>query len=172
MWKECRKTVKTVCWLYPSLTLEATIPASANDFFFFHDFVNKSLILHKKPLPAVESHAHSCSVKKTANIRKRCNQVPRMTQDDTWDSNHHQQETRGQPFPSRWPQGSNEQTRMHQKHKIPNKHKWSKPQTKMPSVDNYPPTHDDTVHQRSTATPTCINSVLLWCKCVWLIQLC
>ena len=30
---------------------------------------------------------------------------------------HHQQEPRGQPFPSRWPQGSNEQVRKHEKHK-------------------------------------------------------
>ena len=29
---------------------------------------------------------------------------------------HHKQEPRGQSFPSRWPQGSNEQTRKHDKH--------------------------------------------------------
>ena len=30
---------------------------------------------------------------------------------------NHKQESRAQPFPSRWPQGSNEQTRKHEKHK-------------------------------------------------------
>ena len=29
----------------------------------------------------------------------------------------HQQEPRGQPFPSRWPQGSNKQTQKLEKHK-------------------------------------------------------
>ena len=37
---------------------------------------------------------------------------------------HHQQEPRGQPFPSRWPQGSSEQTRKHENNKT-QKHKWS-----------------------------------------------
>ena len=45
-------------------------------------------------------------VRKTAKIRKRYNQVPHLTQDTTWESNkkynkHHQQEPRGQPFPSK-----------------------------------------------------------------------
>ena len=41
---------------------------------------------------------------------------PHLTQDTTWESNkntinfNHQQEPRGQPFPSRWPQGSNKHT--------------------------------------------------------------
>ena len=42
--------------------------------------------------------------------------------DTTWESDkntikHHKQEPIGQPFPIRWPQGSNEQTRKHEKHK-------------------------------------------------------
>ena len=46
----------------------------------------------------------------------RYNQVPHLTQDATSESEkntikHHKPEPRGQPFPSRWPQGSNEQTR-------------------------------------------------------------
>ena len=53
-----------------------------------------------------------------AKIRNRYNQVPRLTQDTTWESvtntiKHHKQEPRGQPFPNRGPQGSNEQTRKH-----------------------------------------------------------
>ena len=63
-----------------------------------------------------------------AKIRKLYNQVPHLTQDTTRESNkynkHHQQEPRGQPFPSRWPQGSNEQVQKREKHKI-QKHKWS-----------------------------------------------
>ena len=40
----------------------------------------------------------------------------------TWESDkdtikYHKQEPKGQPLPSRWPQGSNEQTRKHDKHK-------------------------------------------------------
>ena len=47
------------------------------------------------------------------------NQVPHLAQDTTWKSDkitirHHKQEPRGQPLPSRWPQGSNEQ--IHRKH--------------------------------------------------------
>ena len=60
-------------------------------------------------------------VRKAANIRNRYNQVPHLTQDTTWeiDKNrikHHKWEPRGQPFPSRWPQGSNEETRKNDKH--------------------------------------------------------
>ena len=60
--------------------------------------------------------------KKLSKIRYRYNQVPHLTQDTTLeiDANtikHHKREPRGQPFPSRWPQGSNEQTRKHDKHK-------------------------------------------------------
>ena len=38
----------------------------------------------------------------------------------TWQNTnkHNEQEPRGQPFPSRWPQGSNEQMRKHDKHAI------------------------------------------------------
>ena len=48
-----------------------------------------------------------------------------MTQDITWESDkntieHHKREPRGQPFPSSRPQGSNEQTRKHDKHKTNN----------------------------------------------------
>ena len=61
-------------------------------------------------------------VKKAAKIRNRYNQVPHLTQDTTWESDkntfkHHKQDPRGQPFPSRWSQGSNEQTQKHDKHK-------------------------------------------------------
>ena len=48
-----------------------------------------------------------------AKIRNQYNQVPYLTQDTTWKSDentikHYKQEPRGQPFPSRWPQGSND----------------------------------------------------------------
>ena len=62
-------------------------------------------------------------VRKAAKIGNRYNQVPQvLSEDTTWESdkntiNHHKQEQRGQPFPSRWPQGSNEQMRKHEKHK-------------------------------------------------------
>ena len=44
--------------------------------------------------------------KKAAKIRTPCNQVPHLTQDTTWESDEntikqHNQEPRGQPFPSR-----------------------------------------------------------------------
>ena len=57
-------------------------------------------------------------VRKGAKIRNRYNQVPHLTQDTTWESDintikQHKQEPRGQPFPRRWPQNSNEQTRKH-----------------------------------------------------------
>ena len=52
-------------------------------------------------------------VSKAAKIRNRYNQVPHLTQDTIWEidkftAKHHKQEPRGQPFPSRRPQGSNE----------------------------------------------------------------
>ena len=61
-------------------------------------------------------------LRKVAKIRNWYNQVPHLTQDTTWESDkntikHHKRETRGHSFPSRWPQGSNEQTRKHEKHK-------------------------------------------------------
>ena len=61
-------------------------------------------------------------VRKAANIKNRNNQVPQLTMDTTWESDkntikHHKQEPRGQPFPSSRPQGSNEQTQNHDKHK-------------------------------------------------------
>ena len=45
-------------------------------------------------------------LRKMAEIKKRYNQVPHLTKDTKWESNkkydkHHQQEPRGQPFPSR-----------------------------------------------------------------------
>ena len=57
-----------------------------------------------------------------AKIMNRYHQVPHLAQDTTWESDkntikHHKQEPRGQPFPSRGPQGSNEQTQKHNKHK-------------------------------------------------------
>ena len=56
-----------------------------------------------------------------AKIRNQYNQVTHLTLDTTWKSDkntirHHKQATRGQPFPSRWPQGSNKQTRKHDKY--------------------------------------------------------
>ena len=59
-------------------------------------------------------------VRNAAPIRNRYNQVPHLIQDTTLDSDkntikHHKQEPRGQ-LPSRWPQGSNEQTRKHGNH--------------------------------------------------------
>ena len=57
-------------------------------------------------------------VRNTAKIRNRHNQVPHLTQDTTWESDiNHKQEPRGQPFTSRWPQGSIEQTGKHGTHK-------------------------------------------------------
>ena len=49
-------------------------------------------------------------------------QVPHLTQDTTRESDkntikHHRQEPRGQPSPSKGPQGSNERTRKHENHK-------------------------------------------------------
>ena len=55
-------------------------------------------------------------VSKGAKIRNRYNQVPHLTQDtNAWENNkltviHHKREPRGQPFPSRWPHGTNKQT--------------------------------------------------------------
>ena len=56
------------------------------------------------------------NVRKRAKIRNRYNKAPHLTKDTTWESDkhtirHHKWETRGQPFPSRWPQGINKQTR-------------------------------------------------------------
>ena len=53
-------------------------------------------------------------VRKVAKIRNQYNQVPHLIQDTTWESDkntitHHKQEPKGHPFPSRLPQGSNEQ---------------------------------------------------------------
>ena len=61
-------------------------------------------------------------VSKVAKMRNRYNQAPHLTQDTTWESEknttkHHKHEPRGQPFPSRRPQSSNEQTGKHDKHK-------------------------------------------------------
>ena len=61
-------------------------------------------------------------VRKRAKIRNRYNQVPHLTQDTTRESDkhtikHHKREPRGQPFPSRWPQGINRPMRKHNKHK-------------------------------------------------------
>ena len=48
-------------------------------------------------------------------IRNQYNQAPHLTQDTNWESNKntiksYNREPRGQPIPSRWPQGNNEQT--------------------------------------------------------------
>ena len=57
-------------------------------FFVFHDFVNKSLIFYEKHLPAVELHAQNIKVRRTAEIRKRYNQIPHLTQETTWESSN------------------------------------------------------------------------------------
>ena len=54
--------------------------------------------------------------------RNRYNQVLYMAQDTTWESDkntikQHKQDPRDQSFPSRLPQGINEQTQKHDKHK-------------------------------------------------------
>ena len=54
--------------------------------------------------------------KKGAKIRNQYNQKPHLTKDTKGESNNHTREPRCQPFPSRWPQGSNEQTGKHDKH--------------------------------------------------------
>ena len=61
-------------------------------------------------------------VRKKAKIRNRHNQAPHLTKDITWEidkkynKTSHTREPRGQPFPSRWPQGYNEPTSKHDKH--------------------------------------------------------
>ena len=57
---------------------------------------------------------HGTIVKKGAKTRNGYNQVPHLSQDTTWESNkntleHDKGEPRGEPFPSKRPQGSNEQ---------------------------------------------------------------
>ena len=51
---------------------------------------------------------------KVAQIRNQINREPHLTHATTWESakkiKHRKREQRDQPFPSRWPQGSNEQT--------------------------------------------------------------
>ena len=59
--------------------------------------------------------------KKGGKIRNRYNQVPHLIQDTKWENNNrtiqqNKWEPRGQPFPSRWPQGSKKQTEKHDKH--------------------------------------------------------
>ena len=54
-------------------------------------------------------------VGKGGKIRNRYNQVPHLTQDTNWKVTNSQLDTRkreprGQPFPSRWPQGTYKQT--------------------------------------------------------------
>ena len=57
-------------------------------------------------------------VRKTATIQSSTTPDPRNHKGKKQKYNkHNQQEPRGQPFPSRWLQGSNEQTRKHEKHK-------------------------------------------------------
>ena len=76
--------------------------------------------------------------------RQRSGNVPHLTKDTTWESNkkyhkYHQQEPRGQPFDSRWPQGSNEQTQKKEKHK----------------------THKaQMIHKRSTALEKSVKNIL------------
>ena len=64
-------------------------------------------------------------VTERVKIRNRCNQIPHLTQDTNGKvkkqqltNRHHRREPKGQPFPSRWPQGINKQrARKHNKHK-------------------------------------------------------
>ena len=65
-------------------------------------------------------YAYSMKQRMGAKIMNRNNEVPpHLTQDIKWDCKnltilkHHKREPRGQPFPSRWPQGGNEQRRKH-----------------------------------------------------------
>ena len=56
--------------------------------------------------------------KKGGKDQERFNQVPHLTQNTKWECNnhtiqHHKREPRGKPFPSRWPQGTNEQKQKH-----------------------------------------------------------
>ena len=99
------------------------------------DWNNKSNQLKMGRLfRAATQHSHINSdtqSKKEAKLQKQLqyNQVPHLTQDTTWESNKNtikitNMSLKGQPFPSRWPQGSNEQTQKHKKHKTQT-HKWS-----------------------------------------------
>ena len=61
-------------------------------------------------------------VRTATKIRNRYNQVLHLTHDTTWESDKNtfiqqKQEPRGQSFPNRLPQGSNEQTRKYDKPK-------------------------------------------------------
>ena len=63
-----------------------------------------------------------CKESKGAKIRNRYNQVAHLTQDTEGESDkltviHHKREPIGQPFPSRWPQGTNKQahTKIHKR---------------------------------------------------------
>ena len=52
------------------------------------------------------NYGHLMKERATAKIKKQYNQVSHLTQNTTWESNkntikNHQQEPRGQPFPSR-----------------------------------------------------------------------
>ena len=63
----------------------------------------------------------SYKIRMATKIIIQCNLVPHLTQDTTRERDktikRNKQEPRGQLFPSRWSQGSNEQTRKHDKHK-------------------------------------------------------
>ena len=61
-----------------------------------------------------ELHELILKERKWANIRNQYNQAPHLTQDaigKVTSDRHHKREPRGQPFPSRWPQGIDKQTR-------------------------------------------------------------
>ena len=86
------------------------------------NFIEPVLKERKKERKSIFCCWFIIKVRKAAKVRNRYNQVPRLAQDTTWESDkntikHHKQEPRGQPFPSRLPQGSNKQTRKHNKHK-------------------------------------------------------
>ena len=81
----------------------------------FHPF--KNLQNQRKPMTLdlrMEDISHITSlfkVRKRAKIKNQFNEVPHLTQDTNGKVRHHEREPKGQPFPSRWPQGNNKQTR-------------------------------------------------------------
>ena len=86
------------------------------------DYTDIQEALKRLYIESIDQIIFSIKVRKTAKIRKQYNQAPHLTQNTTWERDkitirHHKQEPRGQPFPSRWPQGSNEQTWKYDKHK-------------------------------------------------------
>ena len=85
---------------------------------------HKTKIWTLQYLPYIMDHQNLFAniVRKMAKIKKRYNQVPHLIQDTTRESKKNTINTtnmslEASPFPSRWPQGSNEQTWKDEKHK-------------------------------------------------------